>query len=93
MRAPHARAEEYGIGLDVYVVAWRVYVARVFVVIGCSRARPVRRALSPPIVFVTSQSTEESRRRAAALGVDRILVKPWSKVELLAAVRELAPNA
>ena len=48
---------------------------------------PVYRTI--PIMVISTEGTEEDRRRAAALGAEEYLVKPFHAAELLAKLRRL----
>ena len=48
---------------------------------------PVYRSI--PIMVISTESTEEDRRRAAALGAEEYLVKPFEAGELVAKLRRL----
>ena len=48
---------------------------------------PVYRAI--PIMVISTESTEEDRRRAAALGAEEYLVKPFEAGELVEKLRRL----
>jgi two-component system, chemotaxis family, chemotaxis protein CheY len=48
---------------------------------------PVYRAI--PIMVISTESSEEDRRRAAALGAEEYLVKPFEAGDLLAKLRRL----
>ena len=48
---------------------------------------PVYRTI--PIMVISTEGTEEDRRRAAALGAEEYLVKPFQAAELLAKLRRL----
>ncbi len=56
-------------------------------VIGWMRGRPDLAGV--PVVVITTESAEEDRRRALALGANRYLVKPVQSREVVDAVREL----
>ena len=45
-----------------------------------------------PIVMITSRTADKHRNRAAELGVDRFLGKPYQEDELLRNLRELVPS-
>jgi two-component system, chemotaxis family, chemotaxis protein CheY len=42
-----------------------------------------------PVMVISTESTEEDRRRAAALGAEEYLVKPFESSELVAKLRRL----
>jgi chemosensory pili system protein ChpA (sensor histidine kinase/response regulator) len=44
---------------------------------------------SIPIIMITSRTADKHRNRAAQLGVDRFLGKPYQEDELLGEMREL----
>jgi chemosensory pili system protein ChpA (sensor histidine kinase/response regulator) len=44
---------------------------------------------SIPIVMITSRTADKHRNRAAELGVDRFLGKPYQEDELLGSLKEL----
>ncbi len=46
-----------------------------------------------PIVIITTDSGEEDRRRALALGADAYITKPIQAPQVIAAVRELLEHA
>ena len=48
---------------------------------------PVYRSI--PIMVISTESTEEDRRRAAALGAEEYLVKPFEAGDLVAKLRRL----
>lgn len=48
---------------------------------------PVYRSI--PIMVISTESTEEDRRRAAALGAEEYLVKPFDAGDLMAKLRRL----
>ena len=48
---------------------------------------PVYRSI--PIMVISTESTEEDRRRAAALGAEEYLVKPFQAAELIDKLRRL----
>ena len=48
---------------------------------------PVYRAI--PIMVISTESTEEDRRRAAALGAEEYLVKPFEAGDLVEKLRRL----
>ena len=48
---------------------------------------PVYRAI--PIMVISTESSEEDRRRAGALGAEEYLVKPFESAELVAKLRRL----
>jgi two-component system chemotaxis response regulator CheY len=45
-----------------------------------------------PILVISTESSEEDRRRAEALGAEEYLVKPFAPEELLAKLRRLLGN-
>ena len=55
--------------------------------IAAVRQPPVEQAL--PIIVITTESAEQDRARALALGANRYMVKPVQAPEVMAAVREL----
>ncbi|MBI3178463.1 MAG: response regulator [Deltaproteobacteria bacterium] len=48
---------------------------------------------STPVIIVTTEGSEEDRRRGMALGANAYLVKPFAPEALLAAVRGLLKDA
>jgi two-component system chemotaxis response regulator CheY len=48
---------------------------------------PVYRSI--PIMVISTESTEEDRRRAAALGAEEYLAKPFESADLVAKLRRL----
>jgi two-component system, chemotaxis family, chemotaxis protein CheY len=48
---------------------------------------PVYRAI--PIMVISTESSDEDRRRAAALGAEEYLVKPFQSSELVEKLRRL----
>jgi two-component system chemotaxis response regulator CheY len=55
--------------------------------IAAVRQPPVEQTL--PIIVITTESAEQDRARALALGANRYMVKPVQAPEVMAAVREL----
>ena len=50
------------------------------------------RHAATPLVIVSTESSEEDRRRGLALGANAYLVKPFAALELLRVVEELLPD-
>ena len=51
------------------------------------------RYAATPLVIVSTESSEEDRRRGLALGANAYLVKPFSVQELTRVVEDLLPGA
>jgi CheY-like chemotaxis protein len=58
----------------------------------CRRLRAEPRTRDARIVMLTAYSGEDQEARAAAAGADRYLTKPFSPLDLLRLVDELAAN-
>lgn len=52
---------------------------------------PVYRAI--PIMVISTEKTDEDRRRAAALGAEEYLVKPFESAELMEKLRKLLSSS
>ena len=57
-----------------------------------SFVRADARYSTTPLVIVSTESSEEDRRRGLALGANAYLVKPFAAPELLRVVEELLPG-
>jgi two-component system chemotaxis response regulator CheY len=58
-----------------------------------SFVRSEERHAATPLVIVSTESSEEDRRRGLALGANAYLVKPFAAAELLRTIADLLPEA